>query len=130
MVPAERMLGRELVAGRRASGLSTRMIMMTPTLPSEPVSGVQWIQRALPSMMSSVVAMLASSERGGMERLVDGRLTRVSQETLAVTPIPCARASIRESRTCSGPPMWSSSLDWQSPGMRREGEVKIMRREG
>lgn len=116
----ERVLLRVLWLDKLCSGLSTTMIMMTPTLPSEPVSGVQCIQRGLPSAASSVVVMLASS----------GGEMRVSQEIFAVTPMPCERASTSESRTCSGPPMWSRSLDWQSPGMRSEGEVKIMRSEG
>jgi hypothetical protein len=47
-----------------------------------------------------------------------------------VTPVPCARASSRPSRTCSGPPMRSRNLVCRRPGMRRAGEVKVMRREG
>src|SRR5690242_2888225 len=113
------------------SCLSTMTIMMTPTLPSEPVSGVQCIQRAFPPIMSrSAVTMLALSSVGWTSCRVLGREVRASQEIFAVTPMPCARASMSESRTCSGPPMWSSSLDWQSPGIRSEGDVKIMRREG
>lgn len=94
---------------RAASCLSTMTIMITPTFPSDPVSGVQCIQRAFPSIMSkSAVAMLAPSSMMGVSERVP---TRVNQETLAVTPMPWASASMSESRMCSGPPMWSSSLD-------------------
>lgn len=106
--PPDRMLGMLEKLGRllACSCLSTMIIMITPTLPSEPVRGVQCIQRALPSIISmSLVAMLAPSSESGTSRRVLGLETRVSQETFAVTPMPCASASKRPSRTCSGPPM-------------------------
>jgi hypothetical protein len=54
----------------------------------------------------------------------------LSQEILAVTPMPWVRASAMPSRIWTGPPMRERRGDWRRPGMRREGERNVMRREG
>lgn len=106
---------------------------MTPGLESEPRSGVQWIQRGLPSRISGSEILFELSEFE-FECELDWEWVRVadwvSQDILAVTPMPWASASRRPSRTCEGPPMRSMSRDWERPGMRSAAEVKIMRREG
>jgi hypothetical protein len=54
----------------------------------------------------------------------------VSHEIFAVTPMLCDNASNMPSRTCWGPPIRSMRCDCESPGMRRAGDVKIIRRDG
>lgn len=96
------------------SSFSTITIIHTPTLSSEPKSGVQWIQRGLPS--NAAALPLASPF--------------VSHEIFAVTDVPCARESRMPSRTCCGPPMRSRNFACKRPGIRSAGEVNVMRSDG
>ena len=92
------------------------MTIQTPTAPDWPRRGVQWIQRGRPSSTRSTSSSVAAEE---------------SQRTFAVTPRdPSDRATARESRTRTEPPMRSRKRDCRIPGTRREGETKRMRREG
>lgn len=52
------------------------------------------------------------------------------QVTLAVTLIPADIALWMPSRMCGWPPMRSRKRDWSKPGIRRAGDVKVMRRDG
>jgi hypothetical protein len=103
----------------------------TPGRESDPSSGVQCIHRGLPSTAGAGETLFAVEvETEGtcvFARLGDDC---VSQDILAVTPMPCDRASNTPSRTCCGPPTRSMRCDCESPGIRSEGEVKIIRREG
>lgn len=85
---------------------------------------MQWIQRGLPD----TGAPPRWDDFPSSEPEVVGAL--VTQLTFAVTGVPWERASRMPSRTCAGPPMRSRSLVCRRPGMRRAGEVKVMRREG
>lgn len=134
---------------------STMTIIQTPTLSSEPRSGVQWIQRdwgtaggapvrrdsgdCEPALLLERVSEVR--RRWRLESLVklismDGARTDsegtegLSQEIFAVTPMPSVRAFRRPCRTFAGPTTQSRNLAWRRPGRRNAGEVNVMRNEG